>query len=273
MRRKASVFVLLPAVAVTVMALVFSWGCGGKRDYAGELLKAAEKAVDAGSFHAQFNAVLTPLEGTSGMGMTVQGDAWLDMEPVAAEARLTVLGMEISLRYAEEVVYLQMGGQWYEVPSSTLQEMGLGKGTLAAAMEVLASAPGIVSSASAVSETGLKKVGGYECTELAVSPDLQAVAGMEAVRKLAGELDMSEEELAAWLTEADPEIHVCVQRDELVIRQIYLAFSMELPEVAGLMGLGLLPERARVEMTMDLPEYGMDVEVEAPANAKPFRGF
>ncbi len=271
--KRSYVFALLPVIALTVMAGVLAAGCGGKRDYGRDLQEAAEKAVAAGSFHAQFNAVITPLEGASGMGLTAQGDAWLDMDPAAAEARLTVLGMEISLRYTGEAVYLQMGGEWYEVPSSTLREMGLGKGTLAAAMDVLASAPEILSSASTVSETGSKRVGDHECTELAVSLDLEAVAGMEAVRKLAEELGMSQEELASFLADADPEMSVCVQRDEPVIRQMFVAFSTELPDLGGLMGLGLLPEKARVEITLDLPEYGMEVEVQPPADAKPFQGF
>lgn len=270
---RARAFHALPFCLLAVAVATLALGCGGKRDYGRELREAAERAVAAGSFHAQLNAVITPLEGASGMGLTAQGDAWMDMDPVAAEARLTVLGMEISLRYKEDEAYVHMGGEWYEVPASTLQEMGWGEGTLAAAMDVLASAPEMISHASSLDEVGLKKVGGRECAELAVTLDMQAVAGMESVRGLARELDMSREELLAFLEEAQPEMRVCVQRDEPVIRQIYLAFSTELPEVGGLVGLGLLPERARVELTMDLPEYGMEVEVEAPAGARPFKGF
>lgn len=268
--------IFLPAFAcllVLTVAAVNAAGCGGKRDYGRELQQAAEKAVAAGSFHARFNAVITPLEGASGMGLTAQGDAWLDMDPVAAEARLTVLGMEISLRYVEEKPYLQMGGQWYEVPASLLQEMGWGEGALPAALDVLASAPEVVSHASSVSEAGVKKVDGRECTELVVTLDLQEVVAMEAVRGLADELDMSPEELLSFLEDAEPEMRVCVQRDEPVVRQIYLAFSSELPELGGLAGMGLLPRRARVELTMDLPEYGMEVKVEAPSGAKPFKGL
>jgi hypothetical protein len=167
--------------------------------------------------------------------------------------------------------YVQFGGTWYILQPDAIE--GVGEGTLDALVEVLTSIPDIISSGVEAKELGDKKVGNYDCMNLEVSPDLEAVTAVESVQKLATELDMSQEELIQFLQDADIVMEVCVQKDDPVIREVYLAATLELPSVAEIVGIDLLPEVARVEIIMDFPEYGMEVDVQAPEDAKPFEGL
>jgi hypothetical protein len=259
-------------LALLMVAVLLLGGCGTKSQEPMETLATAVQAArDAGSAHAQMNVSLSPLEGESGMGLNIQGDAWLDMNAGVLEARFTVMGMELSLRYVDGTAYLQFGGKWYVLTSDILE--GVGEDTIAALVNVLASIPEIFASSTEVTELGDEKVGDYECTRMEVVPDLQAISTLEPVQKLATELGMDPDELVAYLEDADVVMEVCVQKDEPVMREVYLAASVELPTIGDLVGIPLLPEKARVEITMDFPEYGMEVEVQAPADATPFEGL
>lgn len=261
----------VPLFAMLAAALLLG-GCGGaKPDPRESFAAAAQAAREAGSAHAQINVVLTPLEGEKGMGLNLQGDAWMDMDAGALEARFTVMGMELSVRYVDETAYLQFGGKWYVVQGEVMD--GVGEGAIGALMGTLSSLPQIISSTLEVEEVGEKKVGDYDCILLKVVPDLRAISAMDAVSRLAAELDMSEDELREYLEDADVVIEVCVQKSEPVIRQVFMAASTELPSVSDIVGIPLLPEMARVEITMDFPEYGMEVDVMAPADAVPFEGL
>lgn len=270
MTRKA--LALTIPLALLMVAVLLLGGCGTKSQEPMETLATAVQAArDAGSAHAQMNVSLSPLEGESGMGLNIQGDAWLDMNAGVLEARFTVMGMELSLRYVDGTAYLQFGGTWYVLTSDILE--GVGEDTIAALVDVLASIPEIFASSTEVTELGDEKVGDYECTRMEVVPDLQAISTLEPVQKLATELGMDPDELVAYLEDADVVMEVCVQKDEPVMREVYLAASVELPTIGDLVGIPLLPEKARVEITMDFPEYGMEVEVQAPADATPFEGL
>ncbi len=259
-------------LALVLAATLVLYGCGTKSQDPKEMLAAATQAARAaGSTHAQINAVISPLEEEPGMGLNIMGDAWLDMDSGALEARFTVMGLELSLRYVDGTAYLQFGDEWYVLTADVLE--GVGEGTIEALTGVLASMPEIFSYSMEVKELGTEKVGDYECTRIEVVPDLQAISSLESVEKLAGELGMDADELAAYLEDAGVVMEVCVQKDEPVIREIYVAASVELPSIGDLVGIPLLPEKARVEITMDFPEYGMDVEVQAPSDAKPFKGL
>jgi hypothetical protein len=252
-------------------AMLFG-GCGTKsQDPQESFTAAAQAAREAGSTHAQMNVALSPLEGEKGMALNLQGDAWIDMDAGALEARFTIMGMEISLRYVEETAYVQFGGKWYVVEGEVIE--GVGEGTIDALMGTLSSIPEIISSTLELKELEDKKVGDYECTCLEVVPDLQAISAMDPVRKLAAELDMSEDEILEYLEGADVVIEVCIQKDEPVIRQVFLAANVELPSMSDIVGIPLLPERAHVEITMDFPEYGVEVDVQAPEGATPFEGL
>ncbi len=272
MRSKAYIPAIFLLAAALALALILA-GCGdGKtRDPQEALTAAALAARESGSAHAQMNVSISPLEGEAGMGLNVQGDAWLDMDAKALEARFTVMGFELSLRYVEGTAYVQFGGTWYELQPDAIE--GVGEGTIDALLQVLAAIPDIISSGAEVNELEDKKVGNYECTNFEVIPDLQAIAALEPVQQLAAELDMETDELVQYLEDADVVMQVCVQKNESVIRQAFIAATVELPDVADVIGIALLPEIARVEMTVDFPEYGMEVDVQAPADAKPFEGF
>jgi hypothetical protein len=260
-------------LAAALAALLILGGCGGTtRDQQQALADAVEAARDAGSAHAQMNVSLSPMEGEGGMGLNVQGDAWLDMNSKMLEARFTVMGLELSLRYVDGSAYIQFGGTWYELTGEVLN--GVGPGTMDSLVEVLTSVPDIFSSNIDVTELGEKNVGGYECDNLEVKPDLEAIASMDSVRKLAEDLGMTTDEIVGYLQDADLVMEVCVQRDEPVIREVFLAANVDLPDVSDLVGgIALLPQRAHVEITMDFPEYGVEVNVQAPADAKPFKGL
>jgi hypothetical protein len=265
-------FPLALLLAATLAALLILGGCGGTaRDQQQALADAVQAAREAGSAHAQMNVSLSPLEGEGGMGLNVQGDAWLDMNSKMLEARFTVMGLELSLRYVDGTAYIQFGGRWYELSGDVLD--GVGPGTIDSLVEVITSIPDIFSSNVEVKELGEKKVGGYECDNLEVKPDLEAIASMESVGKLAEDLGMTTDEIVAYLQDADLVMEVCVQKDEPVIREIYLAANVDLPDVSDLVGIALLPQRAHVEITMDFPEYGVEVNVQAPEDAKPFQGL
>lgn len=271
MRSKALIPVILLLAAALTLTLVLA-GCGGDKAQSPQeaLTAAALAAREAGSAHAQMNVSISPLEGEGGMGLNVQGDAWLDMDARALEARFTVMGFELSLRYVEGAAYVQFGGTWYELQPDSL---GVGEGTIGALFQVLAAIPDIISSAAEVNELGDKKVGSYECTNMEVVPDLEAIAALEPVQQLAAELDMEMDELVQYLQDADIVMQVCVEKDEPIIRQAFIAATVELPSIGDLVGIALLPEIARVEMTVDFPEYGMEVDVQVPEDAKPFEGL
>ena len=203
--------------------------------------------------------------------MNIQGDAWIDMDAGALEARFTVMGMELSLRYVDGTAYLQFGGQWYVVEGEVME--GIDEGTIDAMISLLSSIPEIISSTVELNEVGEKKVGDHDCVEVEIVPDLQAISTMDPVLKLADELGMSSDEVLEYLEDADVEIEVFIQKDDPVIRRVYLAATMELPSMGDLVGIPLLPEKARIEITMDFPEYGVEVDVQAPEGAKPFEGL
>ncbi|MBN2025168.1 MAG: hypothetical protein JW854_00195 [Actinobacteria bacterium] len=264
-------FLSIPLCLFLTATLVLA-GCGGKSQDPQETLAAATRAAsEAGSAHAQLNVVISPLDEGPGMALNIMGDAWLDMNRDMLEARFTVMGLELSLRYVDDTAYLNLGGDWYVLTSDIVA--GVGEGAIAAIVRVLASVPEILSSNIGVKELGTEKVGDYECTRMEVMPDLQAISSLENVAELAGELDMDADELMAFLEDADIVIEVCIQNDEPVIREVYVAATSELPSVGDIMGIALLPEMARVEITMDFPEYGMEVDVQAPEDAQPFEGL
>ncbi|MEW6554851.1 MAG: hypothetical protein AB1384_11260 [Actinomycetota bacterium] len=263
----------LAITLTTLLAVVLALaGCGGKEQSLDESFQAATQAArDAGSAHAQINASLSPLEGEGGMGLNVQGDAWMDMDAGALEARFTVLGMEVSLRYVDGTAYVQFGGGWYVLQGELMEDID--EGTIDALVGLLSSIPEIISSTVELNEVGEKSVGDYECVEVELVPDLPAIMALDPVRKLVGELDMSEDEALEYLEEADIAIEVYIQKDEPVIRRAYLAATMELPAMGDIVGIPLLPEVARIEVTVDFPEYGVEVDVKAPEDAKPFEGL
>jgi hypothetical protein len=255
--------------AVLAIFLLLS-GCGGEKHDSAELLdQAAQNAREAGTVHAQLNVVLTPLEGESGMGINVQGDAWLDMDAKVMEARFTVLGMELSLRYVDDTAYLQLGEDWHILEGEIMA--GIGEETIVAMVDALASYPDIFSQTSEVNELEEKKVGNYQCTNLEVVPDLEAIAALDAVQQLAADLDRSSEEIETYLRDADLRMEVCVQEDEQVMRQVFLAADLDLPEMGQVMGIPLLPSNAHLDLTIDISEYGVKVEVQPPPEATPFQ--
>ncbi len=269
MARKALCPAVLPALLLAIALLL--GGCGAKSQDPKEMLATAVQAArDAGSAHARLNVSISPLEGEKGMGLNVQGDAWLDMDAGVMDTRFTVMGMELSLRYVETTAYLQFGGKWYVLTADILE--GVGEETIAAAVDALSSIPEVISSGTEATAMGDEKVGGFSCTRMEVVPDPRAIAALEPVAKLAAELDMSPDELVDYLEEADVEMEVCVQKDEPVIREVYLAASVKLPSIGDLVGIPLLPDTARVEITMYFTEYGVSVDVRAPTGAEPFKG-
>ncbi len=264
-------FLVMVIAAIYIAVLILS-GCGGKTvDPKESLEQAVSDAREAGSVHAQMNIALTPLEGEAGMALNVQGDALLDMNAKAMEAKFTVMGMELSLRFVDQKAYLQFGSKWYTLSGDIMA--GIGQGTIASAVNTLASYPDLLSSIVEVTELGEKTVVGYECNNLKVTVDPQAVAALASVQQLAGELDMTAEEIEEYLREADLRIEVCVQKDEPIIREVYLSLNTELPDVGKVMGMDLIPANAHVEVTIDVQEYGVPVEVQAPSNATPFKGL
>ncbi|MDD3717662.1 MAG: hypothetical protein PHP28_03235 [Actinomycetota bacterium] len=262
--------VLLSLLAVLASSLVLG-GCGGKQDPQEAFAAATHAAREAGSAHAQINVVLSPREGETGTELNLQGDAWMDMDAGTLEARFTVMGMELSVRYVDDTAYVQFGGKWYVVQGEMLD--GAGEGVIGSFVAVLSSLPEIISSTLELNELGEKKVGDRDCVLLEVVPDLRAISAMDPVREVAAQLEMSQGELREYLEEADVAIEVCVQKDEAVVRQVFMAASVELPTLSDIVGIPLLPEMARVEITMDFPEYGMEVDVRAPADAVPFEGL
>lgn len=259
-------------MAASILLLSAASGCGGeKADPAENVMMAADNARDAGSAHAQMSISLDPVEGESGMGLNVQGDAWMDMAGETVDARFTVMGMEVSLRYVEGDAYIELGGKWYLLSPDVIE--GMGEGTVEALVKVILSYPDIFASASNVKELGEKRVGDFDCTEYEVEADLQAVAALEPVQELAPELGMTPDEIEDYLREAGLEMKVCVQKDEPVIREIYLAATMDLPDIGEVAGMSVLPSRANVRIQIAFPDYGMTVDVQAPPDARPFEGL
>ncbi len=262
----------LTAAATLFLCLSLLAGCGGeKRDYKRDLADAAAAAVEAGSAHLQLNGTVIPAAGESGLGLTLQGDAWVDLRTFLAEARLTVLGMELSLRYVEGKAFLLLGGNWYVLYGESTEATA--KNLSSAISGLLVALPEFLFDSANVNPVGVKKVGDYECDELEVTLDLEALSGLEAVQELASSAEISFEELVERLSASGLVLRVFLQKKEPVIRRVYLAADMSLDYLRGLAGGSLLPARGRVELTMDLPEYGVEVKVEPPAEAKPFKGL
>ena len=265
-RRAASALFALLAAALLVA------GCGGKARSPRERLEAAARAArDAGSLQARLNLGLSPLEEGKGMSLSLEGDARVDLGKGAVEALLTAMGMEVSLRYVDGRAYMQLGGTWYALEGEL--GGGIDASLIGAVVDFLPSLPELLSGASEVREVGERKVSGYDCSLLEVVPDLRAISSVDAVRGLARELGLSEEELLEYLEGADLSVQVYVQKGEPILRQVSLAASVELPSLDEVLGIPLLPDRGRVEATLFLERYGVDVEVEAPTGAVPFAGF
>jgi hypothetical protein len=260
------------AFAALLAAILLLSGCGGKaKDPAESLEQAARRAREAGSVHAQINVALAPLEGEAGMALNAQGDAWLDMDSRLMEARFTAMGMEFSLRYVEGKAYIQFGGKWYVLSGEVMA--GLGEGSVASAVNALSSYPDLLSSTAEVSRQGEKTVGNNKCDDLKVTLDYPAMVALEPVQQLADGMGMTPSEIEEYLRDANLEVEAYVQQDEPVIRRVFLSLDTELPDMGKVMGISLLPARAHVEVTIDVVEYGIAVDVQAPPNPTPFKGL
>lgn len=259
-------------MAALVAALLLS-GCGGEEssDSQSDLALAAQHAMDAGSVHAQANITLEPLEDEQGMGLNIQGDAWLDMNAEALEARFTVMGMELSLRYVDGTAYVEWGGEWYYLTDEAVADLGIG--AIESLVRLLVNYPELFSNVSGVEELGDKTVGDYECIQLGVTLDMEAITAMEPVQEVAAAMDVTPEEISDYLEEAGLEITVCVQKDEPVIREVQIVADIDLPDVGEIAGISLLPKRAHMDMLVIFPEYEVQVEVQSPPDAKPFEGI
>lgn len=267
-RKTMSIATIL--VLVALAAMLFA-GCGSEsEDPQASLEQATQNAREAGSVHAQLNVTLDPQDGQSGMGVNVQGDAWLDTKNKTMEATLTVLGLNASLRYVDGKGYLKWGNNWYELTGELMP--GIGKGAIDALVNLLSTYPDLFSNAE-ISVIGDKKVGNYDCTNYEIVPDLDALAAMPAVQQLASQLGMKADELQTALAQSGLQMQVAIQKSEPVIREIYLAANVTLPQGGKVMGMKILPEKAHIEAQIDFPEYGITVQVQAPPDAKPFKGL
>ncbi len=273
MRRPFPAYVsaALAAALVAMMVLGLSAGCGSEeRDYGKDLVDAAAALAEAGSAHILVNAVVSPPEGEAGMTLNVQGDAWADLNAPAMEARFTVLGMELSFRYVGGEAFLRVGGSWYSLAA----EKPGGPGELPASLvAVLKALPEILASTASVERVGEKRAASFDCVELEVRLDAGALVEREAVRGLAEDLGLSPAELEDLIAASHPLLRVCIQKGEPVIRQVFLAADVDLSLIGERLGSGLLPEKGRLEVTADLPEHGVEVSVEPPAEARPFEGL
>ncbi len=264
--RKAT---LAMAAVVTLMASLWLVSCGkGEQPPQERLQAAAEAAREAGSFHAQVLVAVSPRAGERGASMNAQGDVWADMVEGKMEARLTALGMELSLRYLEGKAYVRFGGEWYALEGEIAE--GIDEEAVGAIAGLLGAAPDIVAAAEEVEKTGEKKVGDYDCDVLAVKPDLGAIGSLPAVVEVGAALGLSQDEVVQYLEDAGVAMEVCVQKGEDVIRQIALSADIDLPEMGEVAGIPLLPEKAHLEISIDFPAYGVEVDVQPPADAKPF---
>ncbi len=273
MRKPVSEFVTAAACALFLLASLAlgSSGCGKEeRDYSKDLLAAATALSEEESAHALVNAAVSPLEGESGMAVSVQGDAWIDLREPALEARFTVLGMEISLRYTQGHAYLKAGGNWY---SLSAEGMGVSEKLPSSLMGVVKTLPELLSASVSVDYLGERKVGSFDCAELEVYPDFKSLSEVEQVGRLAEDLGLTPEELQEILSGSNLEMRVCIQKGKPVIRQVYVAADVSLSSFNEELGLGLLPEKGRLELTAEFPEYGVEVAVEAPPEARPFKGL
>lgn len=272
MRKTLSVTVIAAFfLLVTWLVAGLATGCGkAERDYSKDLVTASEGFSAAGSAHALVNATISPLEGEGGLTLNAQGDAWVDLATPALEARFTVLGMELSLRYTGGRVFIRIGGNWYSLSEESL---GVDEWVDASLMKLAAALPKAIASSATVLFRGDKKVGSFDCAELEVQLDFPALAEMAEVRELAEDLGVGTEELVDMLSGSHPEIRVCLQKDQPVLRQLYLAADLELSSFKETLPVGLLPEKGHLEVTVDFPEYGVEVRVEAPAEARPFTGL
>lgn len=272
MRKTFSVAVIAAFfLLATWLFLGLAAGCGkAERDYSKDLETAAEGFSAAGSAHALVNATISPLEGEGGLTLNAQGDVWVDLSTPSLEARFTVLGMELSLRYTGGRAFIRLGGNWYSLSEESL---GVDGQVDASLMKLPAALPKAIASSAAVLFRGEKKVGSFDCAELEVRLDFQALAEVAEVRELAEDLGVGTEELVETLSGSHPEIRVCLQKDQPVLRQLHLAADLELSSLKEMLPVGLLPEKGHLEVTVDFPEYGVEVRVEAPAEARPFTGL
>jgi hypothetical protein len=262
----AVVFVL-SAVLTTSIA-----GCGKGEVDAEQLLDSAIRAAEeAGSVHAQLNVSLVPQEGEEGTGVNVQGDAWMDMDKELMEARFTFMGMEISLRYVQGDAYAQLGGTWYFLGGKSSAEGEAG--TIAPVLHLLFYYPALLSAYSSVTRSGDKTVGDERCVLLEVKPDPEALASMEEVLDLASVLQVDEQEMLDYLRYADPVIQVAVSEKEELIREMTIHARVEMEGVPDIAGVPLLPEKAEMNLRALFPEYGVEIDVQAPENVEIFVGF
>lgn len=256
---------------LVAVAAVGPAGCGEEKgDYSGDLVAAAAALSEAGSAHVLVNALVSPPEGEGGMSLSVQGDAWVDFRSPALEARFTVMGMEVSLRYVEGRVYLRAGGRWY---SLSAEGMGASENLPTSLAGLVNSLPELLSASVSVDYLGKKRVGSFDCLEVEVHPDVGALSRREEVRGLAEVMGVDPGELEGIISASHPQIKVCVQKGEPVIRQVFLAADAGFSSLNQWLGLGLLPAEGRVEITADFPEYGVEVAVESPADTRPFKGL
>lgn len=272
MKRAYNMVSVALAATALLLASLTACGCGDKGLPPRERLEAAANAArEAGTAHAQMLVAVSPQAGERGTSMNAQGDVWADMAAEKVEARLTVLGMEVYLRYTEGKAYVFFGGEWYLLEGEIAE--GVNEEAVGALAGLLGAAPDIVTSAEQVEKAGERKVGDYDCDVLVVVPDLAAITALPAVRAVGEALGMGEDEVLEYLEGAGVYMEVCVQKGEDVIRQVHVSADIELPDMGEVAGIPLLPEKAHLEVTVDFPAYGVEVDVQPPADAEPFTGF
>jgi hypothetical protein len=268
--RSRIILIGVVAAIIGLTAFVLA-GCGSKaeQDPQESLALATQSVKDAGSVKALINVNISPQEGSDGTTINVQGDASLDMNAKVMEANLTVMGLNLTVRYVNSTGYIKLANTWYELSGELMP--GIGKDTISGAVNLLSTYPDLLANAT-LTKTEDMKVGDYDCVNYDVTLDYAALAANTSLQQLASQLGM-QGDLASNLQNAGFQMQVAIQKSEPILREVFMTANMDMPEGGKLMGLPLLPAKAHIEGTIDFPDYGIDVQVQAPQGAKPFTGI
>ncbi len=254
-------------MAVAVFLFLGLTGCG-KQSPQALLDKALNRVSQKATVQAQLQVEMEPLAGSKSIPLRVEGKAGLDFAGDSMRAELGTMGFSATLLYIRGKVYIGLGGQWYILPESgegeDISRLAAGAG------ELLLNFPELLRCYSSVESLGREKVAGFSCEHLALLPDLEAVADSPLLRGLTREAGLSQQEVLAYLKEADINVELWVEDKQDLVRKVFLSGSVDLGDL-GIKGKALALEgRSLIKLYAVLTAYDAELDFAAPEGARPF---
>jgi hypothetical protein len=265
-KRRSPVPVVLGALALVALVagvvVVASDGNDGGGDAVALLSAAPDAAHDAGTART---VITVTVEG-GGMNLTMEGEGAVDFASGAQELSMSMMGIDLEMRFVDQVVYLRMPDvarppsvdtEWIAFSAEAAGgQVGAGANPMASMQNGAAMLDALRGISRDVDELGAEEINGQDATGYRVTIDMaKAIEQLPEDRR--AEARASLDQMAAMGMDEWP-MDVWLNDDGLPVR---MSMDMGLP--AGDIGEG-----ASMRVQIDFLDFGADLAVEAPPTAE-----